>query len=148
MSKQIKLKVQVGQTVRFPDQCVYDLAPAVGFMPVRHRLGQRTRLIDVPVCALCQAELKRLSAAEQQQRRLGLLVAVVSGLVAAGTTWLLLPLLFIWLKLVVTLSIGGAVGAAILSWFRRRLPEAARPEKKSHPPRFDHCEFFLASHHL
>ncbi|GAB4151177.1 MAG: hypothetical protein Fur0021_14910 [Candidatus Promineifilaceae bacterium] len=131
MSRQIKLKAQVGQTIRFPGQCVYDLSPAVGFMTVRHRVGRRTRLIDVPVCQPCQAELRRLSAAEQRQQWLGLLAAAIGGLVAASVTWLALPLLLTWLKGVIAAGIGCAVGAAILTWFRNRLSRAARPEKKA-----------------
>ncbi len=131
MSKQIKLKVQVGQTIRFPNQCVYDQAPAAGFMSVQHRAGRRTRLVDVPVCESCQAELNRLSAAEQRQQRLGWLAAAAAGLATAGAAWLLLPLLLTWLKVVIAAGIGCAISAAILTWFRNRLPRAARPEKKA-----------------
>ncbi|MCA9937385.1 MAG: hypothetical protein KC418_01990 [Anaerolineales bacterium] len=131
MSTQVKIKVRVGQTVRFPGQCVHDMTPATALMTVRQRMGRRTRLIDAPVCAACQAELGRLSGAEERQQRLGMLVTVVGGLAAAAVVWWLMPAFLLWLKLLVAIGGGGAVSAGILSWFRGRLPQAARPEKKA-----------------
>lgn len=132
MSKQIKLYAPIGQEIAFPGSCVHDLQPASHWMVVRCRLGQWTRLLNVPICTSCHAELYRSSAEEERRQKLSWLMTVVVGLLVLAGSWLLMPaFLTTSIRFFLALLVAGVVSAGTYQSLHSRIPEAARPEKKA-----------------
>lgn len=132
MSKQVKILVRVGESVRFPGRCVQHMTEAAGTMPVRHRVARRTRFVEVPVCAECQAALAQRSGAEERAIRLSWIATAIAGILGALAVWFLVPIpLMTALRLVVALGLGAALAAVAWTWTRRNLDAKARPEKQT-----------------
>lgn len=99
-------------------------------MPLQARRGRLTRLIDVPLCQQCAAELRRKSGEEERLERIGRLAAALAGIAILILSLLLTPngLPFVlWLLVAIVLSIG--TGLLVLAYFRKRSLVAANPEK-------------------
>ena len=130
MAKQVKVEVQPGEALRFPNVCVNCGQGATGWMPLRRRKGPVTREIKVPLCTQCQQHLGRLSAEEERWRQLGWLfggLALVVGSLLFFFVWpAWLPLL---LRILLALLSGTASGVALLIALRRASLKHARPEK-------------------
>jgi hypothetical protein len=112
--------------------CVHCGAPPDGWLPLRHRLGQLTREVDVPLCGACRGELQRLSGDEERWRRLGRLAAGLTAFVVFIALFLLLPAaLGFLLRFLPALVL--ALGTAALAYvlFRRASLAQARPEKQA-----------------
>jgi hypothetical protein len=100
-------------------------------MPIRHRVGRRTRLLDVPVCPECLAALQQQSAAEERTIRLSWLLTGAAALLGMLLGWFLLPAsLLVGLHLAAALGLGVALGTTVWTWSRRDLTAKARPEKQ------------------
>lgn len=130
MAQQVKVEIQPGEALRFPNVCVNCGQGATGWLPLRRRKGPVTREIKVPLCTECQQQLGRLSGEEERWRQLGWLfggLALIVGSLLFFFLWpAWLPLL---LRILLTLLAGGASGAAVLFAFRRASLKHARPEK-------------------
>lgn len=132
MSSEVKVRVRVGEAVRFPGRCARHLTPATDTMPVRHRVGRRTRIVDVPVCPECAAVLRQESGAEERRRRLTQLLAVAGLVAGAALGWWLVPAAWMpIIHLAAALTGGLLLAASIWTWGRRGLPRLARPEKQA-----------------
>ncbi|MFW5941226.1 MAG: HNH endonuclease [Chloroflexota bacterium] len=132
MARQIKVWVQAGEALRFPEVCVHCGQPAEEWLPLHHRRGHRTRTISAPLCAECHRELQRLSADEERWRQMGWLFGGLTLLVV----WLVLAFLspgwlsLVW-RLLLSLSLAATAGAVVFFYFRRASAQHARPEKKA-----------------
>lgn len=130
MAQQVKVEVQPGEALRFPNVCVNCGEGSTGWLPLRKRRGAVTREIKVPLCTDCQQHLGRLSGEEERWRKMGWLfggLALVVGSVLFYFLWPgWLPLL---LRILLALLAAGASGAAVLFAFRRASLQHARPEK-------------------
>lgn len=131
MSQQVKVKVKVGQVVRFPGVCVNCTNPAAHKMPLRKRIGRLTRLVDVPVCADCAAILKRQSGEEERLQKIGYVVMGLVFLITTGLIYLFLPPFSPWLQFGAAVALGLVVASAVRVYFRRTALKAALPEKKA-----------------
>ncbi len=101
-------------------------------MAVRHRVGGRTRIVDVPVCQACATALRQESGEEERRRRLtwvltaaGLVVGLVAGWFVAPAPWME------GLRLAIALATGLAISTLAWTWGRRGQSERARPEKQA-----------------
>lgn len=130
MAKQVKVEVQPGEALRFPNVCVNCGQGATGWMPLRRRKGPVTREIKVPLCTECQQHLARLSGEEERLRQLGWLfggLALVVGSLLFFFLWpAWIPLLW---RILLALLAGTASGVGVLVAFRRASLKQARPEK-------------------
>ncbi|HSM56710.1 MAG TPA: hypothetical protein VK879_11200 [Candidatus Sulfomarinibacteraceae bacterium] len=132
MARQIKVWVQAGETLRFPEICVYCAQPAEEWLPLRSRRGRLTRTVSAPLCAECHREVQRLSADEERWRQMGLLFGVLTLLIGWIVLALLLPgwLSLAW-RLLLSLALAATAGLAVLFYFRRASTQHARPEKRA-----------------
>lgn len=132
MALQVKLEVQPGEAVRFPPLCVNCGRRAEGAMRLRKRRGRVTREIEAPLCEACRRELQRLSGDEERWLRMGWFFGGVALLLGLILFMVLLPG---WLsfmpRLILSLLLGGMVGAGVLLAFRRKSETLARPEKQA-----------------
>jgi hypothetical protein len=132
MSEQIKLQVQPGDTLRFPNVCVACGAAATDRLPLRKRRGRLTREIDLPLCSDCHRELQRLSGDEERWRRMGWAFAGVAMLFSFFLFFLFLfPQLPFTLRLLLALAPAAAIAGGVVAYFYRASREHARPEKKT-----------------
>lgn len=130
MGQLVKVEVQPGEAVRFPQQCVNCGREPADSMRLQKRRGRVTRQIDVPLCADCRQELQRLSGDEERWLRMGWFFGAVSFVLGLILLLLFLPawLAFV-LRLLLAIVIAGAVALTVTLTFRRRSAEKARPEK-------------------
>lgn len=99
---------------------------------MRQRYGRITRLIDVPLCSHCFAELNRLSAEEERLQKIRWLVSGVLFLLGLAIALLLTPAaLTFGLRLLIALLVGAGVGTAVWLGFRKPIANAALPEKQA-----------------
>lgn len=132
MARRIKVWVQAGEALRFPEVCVHCGQLAEEWLPLQRRRGRLTRTVAAPLCADCHRELQRLSADEERWRKMGLLFGVLFLLIGWLLLFLLLPgWLAIGWRLLLALGLAAAGGLAILLYFRRASARHARPEKKA-----------------
>jgi len=130
MSQTVKVKIRPGNSLEFPAICVHCSREASEQMPLKKRRGRLTRLIDVPLCDQCAAELRRKSGEEERLGRLGRFVAVIAGVLALVAGYLLSPNgMSPLLRLVVALVLGSITGLSVLAYFQRRSLAAAHAEK-------------------
>lgn len=130
MGQLVKVEVQPGEALRFPQQCVNCGREPVDSMRLQKRRGRVTRQIDVPLCADCVQELQRLSGDEERWLRMGWFFGAVSFLLGLVLFLLFLPgWLAFWPRLLMAAIIAGAAAAAVTLYIRRRSLEKARPEK-------------------
>ena len=130
MSNTVKVKIRPGNSLEFPAICVHCSRPASDQMPLKKRRGRLTRLIDVPLCAQCAAELRRKSGEEERLGRLGRFVAILAGILAAVIGYLISPDgISLLLRSVVALVLGSITGLLVLTYFQRRSLAAAHAEK-------------------
>ena len=132
MGQIIKVKVRPGGSVQFPNFCAHCSQPAIERMAIRLRDGRRTRIIDVPLCSNCHREVGKESGEEERLHRLGRVVTIITSLMIAILTFILLgralpPVV----KVLLALFLGIIVGAILIAYFRRLRAEAATPEKKA-----------------
>jgi hypothetical protein len=129
---QVKIKVRPQQTVTFPGICVHCAQPAPETMLIRKRISRVTRLIRVPVCPACAAQLRRKSLEEEQLGRLqwlvsgaALLITFAAGLIALppGMVW--------WARGSIALLAAVVITAVILIIFRQKIQEVYLPEKQA-----------------
>jgi hypothetical protein len=130
MSQSVKVKIRPGSSLDFPAICVHCSLPASERMPLRKRRGRLTRLIDVPLCEQCAAELRRKSGEEERLDRIGRFVSALLTIVTVILAFALLPggLPFL-LRLFIALLVAAFAGLLALAYFRRRSLAAAHPEK-------------------
>ena len=130
MSQSVKVKVRPGRTIQFPAICVRCSRPAGEQLTLKRRRGRLTRLIDVPLCDECAAQLRRQSGDEERLGRLGRFIAVLIGLLTLIIAYILLPGgLPLILRLFMALALAVALGKVVLMFFRSRSLAAAHPEK-------------------
>ncbi|MBE7534067.1 MAG: hypothetical protein HND44_24225 [Chloroflexi bacterium] len=129
---QVKIKVRPKQSVQFPGICVHCGRPAPQAMTIRKRLGRVTRLIDVPVCPDCTAQLRRHSMEEERLNQLKYLVGGAAFLVTLFAVFIVLPPgLATAVRLLAGVAMGGVVTAVIFAIFRRQIRQVYLPEKKA-----------------
>jgi hypothetical protein len=130
MSQTVKVKIRAGNSLEFPAICVHCSRTASEQMPLKKRRGRLTRIIDVPLCDQCAAELRRKSGEEERLGRLGRFVAVLAGVLVLAAGYLLLPsAISPLLRLAVALVLGSIAGLLVLAYFQRRSLAAAHAEK-------------------
>lgn len=101
-------------------------------MPLKKRRGRLTRLIDVPLCDQCAAELRRQSGEEERFARLGRFVAVLAAFLILLLGFVLLPGgMPLLLRLFIAVLLCVLAGLLVLTYFRQRSLAAARPEKRT-----------------
>jgi hypothetical protein len=130
MTQQVKVKVKVGQVVRFPGVCVHCANPAGEGMTLRKRIGRLTRLVDVPVCVDCAQTLRRRSGEEERRQRIGYAATGLAFLLAAAVVYALLPPLAVLLRGGAAVILGVLVASAVQAQLRGLALKAARPEKR------------------
>lgn len=129
---QVKIKVRPQEIVEFPGICVHCGQPAPYAMTIRKRLSRVTRLIDVPVCADCAAQLRRHSMEEERLTQIKYLVSGAAFLVTLFAVFIVLPPgLATAVRLLVGVLVGGVVTAVIFAIFRRQIRQVYLPEKKA-----------------
>lgn len=129
---QVKIKVRPQEIVEFPGICVHCGQPAPYAMTIRKRLSRVTRLIDVPVCADCAAQLRRRSMEEERLTQIKYLVSGAAFLVTLFAVFIILPPgLATAVRLLAGVMVGGVVTAVIFAIFRRQIQQAYLPEKKA-----------------
>lgn len=127
----IKVKIRARETVQFPGICVACAKPGASPLSLKKRQGRLTRIVDVPLCTECAAEVRRKSGEEERFDKLGWVTAAGLGLMALALTLLLTPAgLSLWLRLLAGLLIGLGVGTAVRTLFRRISASKALPAKK------------------
>lgn len=130
MSQSVKVKVRPGGTVQFPGICVHCSRPAGERLLLKKRRGRLTRLIDVPLCDQCAAELGRQSGEEERIGRLGQFVTIVVGLLALILGYVLSPSGFpVVIRLAIASVLAVIAGRVVFAFFRRKSLAAAHPEK-------------------
>ncbi len=130
MSQSVKVKVRPGRTLQFPGICVHCSRSASERLSLKRRRGRLTRLIDVPLCDQCAAQLRRKSGEEERLGRLGRFVSVLAGLLSLVIVYILSPGgMPVILRLIIALALGLVLGAVVLFFFRRRSLAAAHEEK-------------------
>lgn len=130
MSLRVKVEIQPGERVRFPNQCVSCGHPATSMLRLRKRRERMTRELEVPLCADCRHEVDRLSGDEERWLRIGWLfsaVAFVLALIVAQ--FLLLGWLPFLPRLVLAILAAGGIGVVVFLAFGRRRLRHARPQK-------------------
>jgi len=131
MNQLVKVKVRPGKTLSFPAICVHCAQPANESLVVSKRSGQIRRLIDVPVCTECSQELRRQSGEEERLQRLGWLAVSITGLLVLVITFFLLPGPWPLLRLFIALVPALLIATVIYSIFRKKMSDAARPQKRA-----------------
>lgn len=129
---QVKIKVRPKEIVEFPGICVHCGQPAPHTMTIRKRLSRVTRLIDVPVCPDCTAQLHRRSMEEERLNQLKYVVSGAAFLVTLFAVFVILPPgLTTAVRLLAGVMVGGVVTAVIFAIFRRQIHQVYLPEKKA-----------------
>lgn len=129
---QVKIKVRPQEIVEFPGICVHCGQPAPHAMTIRKRLSRVTRLINVPVCADCAAQLRRRSMEEERLTQLKYLVGGAAFLVTLFAVFIILPPgLATAVRLLAGVAMGGVVTAVIFAIFRRQIRQVYLPQKKA-----------------
>lgn len=132
MTRRVKVKIRPEQTIPFPGICVHCSQPAPESMTLRQRYGRTTRIIDVPLCSRCAAELNRHSADEERLQKIRWLVSGVLFLLGLAVALLLTPAaLSFGLRLLIALFIGSGLATAVWWSFRKPIAAAALPEKQA-----------------
>lgn len=105
-------------------------------MRIGKRRGQTIRSVYVPVCEACGRELNLKSGEEERLVRIGLVAAVLVGLIILFAGLLILPSLIsivrlfpIWLRLIFSVALAVPVVIAVWQLFKRRSLRAAKPIK-------------------
>jgi len=130
--KEIVLRAGPGTAVQFPGRCVHCDKPASAMMPIQTARGYLARRIGVPLCAGCDLERRRLSAAEERQQKLRLLLLALLLPVLFALVLLVTPAAYSFLlRLLIAAVSAVAVGGIIWLVFQVRLPAAALPEKQA-----------------
>ncbi|MCZ7674469.1 MAG: hypothetical protein M5U34_48760 [Chloroflexi bacterium] len=62
----IKIKVRARETMQFPGICVACAKPGASPLSLKKRRGRLTRIVDVPLCTDCAAEVRRQSGEEER----------------------------------------------------------------------------------
>jgi hypothetical protein len=130
MGQQVKVKVKVGQVVRFPGVCVHCANPAGERMALRKRIGRLTRLVDVPVCVDCAQTLRKRSGEEERLQRIGYGAVGLAFLLAAVIVYALLPPLVLFLRVGAAVILAVLAASAVRVYFQGAALKAARPEKR------------------
>jgi hypothetical protein len=131
MSSQLIIKIAPNETIRFPTLCTNCANSAVESMELVKRSGRTRRLIDVPICEQCAAQLLKKSAAEERLQKQSWLFAIIAGVIILFAALLLLPGAIFWLRILFALLLAVAVAAIVLRLFRTPIANAALPEKKA-----------------
>jgi hypothetical protein len=132
VSRAVQVKVQPGQALRFPAQCVYCGAAAEPALRLRHRIGRVTREVHAPLCADCRQEVRRLSFDEERWQKQGWLAAGLVLVLLFAAVLLLSPgAIPLGYRLLFALGVAGLAVLAVLSFFRQRSLRYARPEKQA-----------------
>jgi len=130
MSQSVKIKVRPGGTVQFPGICVHCSRPAGERFPLKKRRGRLTRLIDVPLCDQCAAELGRNSGEEERMGRLGRFVAIFVGLLVLMVGYVVSPGgLPVVIRLMIAVALAVIAGRLVFAFFWHKSLAAAHPEK-------------------
>ncbi|UCG22893.1 MAG: hypothetical protein JSW55_12020 [Chloroflexota bacterium] len=130
MSQSVKVKVRPGGTVQFPGICVHCSRPAGERLLLKKRRGRLTRLIDVPLCDQCAAELGRQSGEEERMGRLGRFVAILVALLVLILGFVVLPSgLPVVIRVMIAAAVAVIAGRLIFAFFKRKSLAAAHPEK-------------------
>lgn len=132
MGLRVKVEVQPGETLRFPQRCVHCGKEPADQMRLAKRRGRVTRQIEVPLCADCRHELQRLSGDEERWLRMGWFFGALAFFLGLIVFLLFLPgwLAFVP-RLLLATAVAGGVGLAVTLAFRHRSAEKARPEKRA-----------------
>jgi uncharacterized membrane protein (DUF2068 family) len=96
-------------------------------MELVKRSGRTRRLINVPVCEQCAAQLHKKSAAEERLQRQSRLFAIVAGLFTLFAALLLLPGTIFWLRFLFALFLTVLAAAIVIRLFRIPITDAALP---------------------
>lgn len=130
MSRSVKVKIRPGHALAFPANCVHCSRPATEKMLLKKRRGRLTRLIDVPICDQCAAELRRQSGEEERLERIGRFVGLLAAILTLILAFALSPdgMLFV-LRIFIAAVLSALAGLLLLSYFRRRSMSAAHQEK-------------------
>lgn len=132
MGLRVKVEVQPGETVHFPQRCVSCGQPAAGALRLRKRRERTTRELQAPLCADCRHELQRLSGDEERWLRMSWFFGALAFFLALLIFLFLLPGWLAFLpRLVLALLIAGGAGTLVMFYFRRRSAQYARPEKRA-----------------
>ena len=97
MSRQLIIKIAPDETIRFPALCTNCAKSAVESMELVKRSGRTRRLVDVPICEQCAAQVQKKSAAEERMQKQSWLFAAVIGVLILFALLLLLPVSGFWL---------------------------------------------------
>lgn len=129
---QVKIKVRPKQIVRFPAICVHCSRPAGATMTVRKRLSRITRLVAVPVCAHCAAQLSRKSGEEERLQKIDWLVSGAVFFLLCALGWLLIPDgLGGGLRLLIAAGVAFLLTAVVHTLFQNKIKDAYLPEKQA-----------------
>lgn len=91
-----------------------------------------TRLVEVPLCAVCGQQLQRRSGEEERWQKIGWVLTAVFPLILLPLTLLLTPtVLPFWLRLLISLFVANLGGWATWSFGQHKQKQAALPEKKA-----------------
>ena len=145
----VKVKIRPGHKLQFPALCVHCARPATDWLSLRKRVGRQTRFLDVPLCADCAAEVRRLSGDEERMQKISRLAIGVAALLVLVLTLILLPAgLPFLLRLVVALALALSAAAGVRLAFQRPLAQAARAGETGHPGLGPDGPLFLAGDNL
>jgi hypothetical protein len=132
MGQRVKIKVRPNQTVRFPGLCVNCVQPATERMELEKRIGRRSRMVEVPLCADCASALRRQSGEEERRQRMGWLASGLVFLFTLAIVLLLTPAeLQFMVRLFIALSLSLLTAVAIFLFFRRASLKVALPHKRA-----------------
>jgi hypothetical protein len=129
---QIKVKARPDEPLQFPGICVHCGQGATAWLTLRKRNGRITRLIDVPLCAVCDQARRRRSGMQEQRQKLGWLATGLTLLLGLALIFVLLPADFgVAVRLFMALLVAGLGAAAVFIASRRWADQAALPEVKA-----------------
>ena len=131
MSRQLIIKIAPNETIHFPALCTSCAKSAAESMELVKRNGGTRRLVDVPVCEQCAAQLHKKSAAEERLQKQSWLFAIITGVVTLFAALLLLPGAIFWLRFLFAIFLAILAAAVVLRLFRTAITDAALPEKKA-----------------
>lgn len=87
LSRRVTVQAGAKDRVRFPEFCVNCLEDAARRIEIKKQIGQQTRLVEVPICERCQAELTRMTDAEARWRVLSWPMVFLTALLTLVLVW-------------------------------------------------------------
>ena len=128
----VKIKVRANQAVNFPGICVHCAQPAAEAMLIRKRMSRVTRLIDVPLCPDCAAQLRRTSMEEERLQKLRTIVSGAALVITLLAIFIALPPdLPVLLRFLAALAGAVFVTAVVIALFQHQIKETYLPEKQA-----------------